>query len=93
MRNDYQLGTRIVRQTAMPFIEFPHIIRSELKPEDGKPTLVVLGKPWFYARCGFSSAKAARLKASYPVQNLLIARAGDDIPEETLIYPAAFDGL
>ena len=92
-RNDYHFGTRIARQTAMPFIEFPHIIRAELQPEDGKPTLVVLGKPSFYARCGFSQSRAARLTSPYPVEHLLIARAGDDVPEETLVYPAPFDGV
>jgi putative acetyltransferase len=91
--HDYHFGTRIVQQTAMPYIELPHIICAELQPEDGKPTLVVLGKPSFYAQCGFSSVRAARLKAPYPVDHLLIARHGDDVPEETLVYPAAFDGV
>lgn len=53
-------------------------------------TTVVLGKPSFYARCGFSQTRAANLTSPYPIQNTLIARPGEDIPAETLIYPAAF---
>jgi putative acetyltransferase len=93
MESDYRLGTRIVQQTASMFIEFGHRLREELQPTDRKPTLVVLGKPSFYARCGFSLERAARLTSPYPIANTLIARAGDDVPEETLVYPAAFDGV
>jgi putative acetyltransferase len=89
----YRFGTRIVRQTAELYIEFAHAMRPELKPKDGKPTLVVLGKPSFYARCGFSLERAARLTSPYPIANTLIARAGDDNPVETLVYPPAFDGV
>lgn len=53
-------------------------------------TTVVLGKPSFYARCGFSQSRAANLTSPYPIKNTLIARPGEDIPAETLIYPAAF---
>ena len=54
-------------------------------------TTVVLGKPSFYARCGFSSARAARLTSPYPIDHTLIARPGDDTPDESLLYPAAFN--
>jgi putative acetyltransferase len=91
--NDYRLGTRVVQEAAGMYIEHSHAIGAGPAPEDGTPTLVVLGKPSFYARCGFSSARAARLASRYPVEYLLIARAGNDIPEATLIYPAVFDGV
>jgi putative acetyltransferase len=85
MQPYYRFGTRIVRQTATDYIEHGHLFRPELKPKDGRATLVVLGKPSFYARCGFSLERAARLTSPYPVAHTLIARAGDDIPEETLV--------
>ena len=53
-------------------------------------TLVALGKPSFYTRCGFSHPRAARLTSPYGANHTLIARLGQDIPEERLIYPAAF---
>jgi putative acetyltransferase len=56
-------------------------------------TLVALGKPSFFTRCGFSQPRAARLIAPTPQQPRLIARPGDDTPEATLIYPASFQGL
>ena len=56
-------------------------------------TTVVLGKPSFYARCGFSQSRAARLTSPYPIKNTLIARPGDDTPQDALIYPAAFNGV
>lgn len=56
-------------------------------------TVVVLGDPGFYARCGFSAARAARLTSPYPINHTLISRPGDDLPEAALRYPAAFDGL
>lgn len=55
--------------------------------------VVVLGQPEFYARCGFSAARAARLASPYPITHTLLAGPGDDVPEETLIYPKAFGNL
>ena len=52
--------------------------------------LVVLGAPDFYRRCGFSSERAARLDAPYPVSHLLLAGPGEDVPKVTLTYPRAF---
>ena len=52
--------------------------------------LVVLGDPAFYRRCGFSSERAAKLRAPYPASHLLLAGPGDSVPEETLEYPRAF---
>lgn len=56
-------------------------------------TVVVLGAPAFYGRCGFSLARASRLTSPYPLDHSLLARAGDDSPVETLHYPAAFAGV
>ncbi|MBN8633416.1 MAG: N-acetyltransferase [Rhodobacterales bacterium] len=83
------LGTQIVRQIAEIFIERP--IRG-VTERGLVPCLVVLGAPAFYARCGFSLERAARLTSPYPVDHTLIARPGQDVPEETLVYPKAFDG-
>jgi putative acetyltransferase len=55
-------------------------------------TVVVLGEPAFYARAGFSVARAAGLVSPYGSSQTLIARPGDDMPEGELIYPAAFAG-
>lgn len=59
----------------------------------GPVTLVVLGKPSFYGRAGFSHRRSARLISPYPVAFTLILRPGEDLPNETLVYPAAFAGL
>ena len=56
-------------------------------------TVTVLGNPDFYSRCGFSQSRAARLTSPYPVAHTLIAGPGEDAPETTLIYPAAFAEL
>ena len=55
--------------------------------------VVVLGQPGFYARAGFSLARAAKLTSPYPVTNTLLAGPGADVPEQTLIYPKAFETL
>lgn len=56
-------------------------------------TVVVLGSPAFYTRCGFSLARAGRLTSPYPLDHTLLARAGDDSPAATLRYPDAFSAL
>jgi putative acetyltransferase len=91
LRHFYRFGTRLVRMLAEMFNG--SVVPNLFRQSDGSPTLVVLGKPSFYARCGFSSERAAQLVSDYPVDHLLIARAGNDSPEETLVYPAAFDGV
>ena len=55
--------------------------------------VVVLGQPGFYGRCGFSTERAARLKSPYPVTHMLLAGPGDDVPQQALTYPKAFDAL
>ncbi len=85
-RDRWRLGTRLVRALV-----------EGLAARRGQPgipeTLVVLGEPAFYERCGFSLARAARLVTSYPLSHMMIARPGDDVPGEELVYPAAFDGV
>jgi len=56
-------------------------------------TVVVLGRPAFYARAGFSHVRAGRLTSPYPIAETLVARPGEDVVEATLIYPAAFAGV
>lgn len=55
--------------------------------------VVVLGQPEFYGKCGFSSARAARLTSAYPVTHMLLAGPGEDVPQEALTYPKVFDQL
>ena len=83
----FHLGSRIVRETVETFASRP--VRN-VTERGLVPTLVVLGDPRFYARCGFSLERAARLVSPYPVDHTLIARPGDDVPEAKLVYPAAF---
>ncbi len=87
-----RLGTRIVQQMASLFIEHPGILRKGLGIAS-TPTLVVLRKPSFYARRGFLHPRAARLTGPYPVASTLIAHEGTDAPQETLVYPPAFEGV
>lgn len=56
-------------------------------------TVTVLGDPGFYGLCGFSQTRAARLSSPYPIAHTLIAGPGEEAPEASLIYPAAFAGL
>lgn len=86
--NPYHFGTRLVSMLVMAFTQ-----PAALSTGGASPTLVVLGKPSFYARCGFSLDRAARLDGPYPIDHTLIVRPGDDIPKETLVYPPAFDGV
>ncbi len=85
-RGHWQLGTRLVRGLV-----------EGLTAQRGRPgipdTLVVLGEPAFYERCGFSQARAARLGSPYPASHMMVARPGDDVPEATLAYPVAFAAL
>jgi putative acetyltransferase len=87
-KEDWQFGTRLVSALTMQFVEtWPRL------PNGYPTTLVVLGEPAFYERCGFSRARAARLTSPYPLSHMMIARRGDDVPEETLVYPSAFAGV
>ena len=53
--------------------------------------IVVLGSVPFYERAGFSAARARNLRSPFPVEHTLLAEAGHDAPEATLVYPRAFD--
>jgi len=97
-RHYYRFGSRLVRMVSEDFARgedwFLRILRqADLITGDEPPTLVVLGKPSFYARAGFSQERAARLTSPYPIDHTLIARPGADVPKARLIYPRAFDGL
>ncbi|SFD88842.1 GNAT family N-acetyltransferase [Roseivivax sediminis] len=52
-------------------------------------TVVVLGDPAFYERCGFSVARAQGLTSPYPLEHTAIARPGEDVPRATLTYAKA----
>ena len=55
--------------------------------------VVVIGKPSFYARAGFSQVRAAGLKLPYPLEYTGYFGPGDDVPAAEVIYPAAFEGV
>lgn len=97
-RGSFRFGSRLVREYAESFAHgrdwhTEALVRAGLLHGDEPPTLVVVGKPSFYARVGFSLERAARLTSPYPIKNTLIARPGDDVPELELVYPAAFAGV
>ena len=52
--------------------------------------VVVLGKPGFYGKAGFSQDAARNLTSPYPVDHTLLAGVGEAAPTVTLRYPAAF---
>lgn len=79
----WQIGTEMMRAL---------VDRVENRAEGLPETVVVLGEPAFYGRTGFSLERASRLRSPYPIAHTLIARAGTDSPDETLVYPAAFGG-
>lgn len=53
-------------------------------------SVVVLGKPSFYGRCGFRLDRAAGLLSPYPIDHTLLSAPGEDFLTETLVYPASF---
>ncbi|MDC0658156.1 N-acetyltransferase [Leisingera sp. SS27] len=86
-RRPWRFGTRMLRELAQCY-EMPAEAFEGQLPE----TIVVLGKPSFYGRYGFSLERAQKLKSPYPLEYTLILRRGDDVPEAELIYPRAFSG-
>lgn len=91
LEKSYAVGTRLAQEIATTAQVSP-----ALRAADGSPvpvTVVVLGRPIFYERAGFSRARAQQLLSPYPLANTLIARPGDDVPTERLIYPPAFNTL
>ena len=86
----YAFGTRLVDEIALVTK-----VDESLRPRehDFPKTVVAIGKARFFERAGFSLTRARRLISPYPASDTLIARPGDDIPNETLEFPAAFQAL
>ena len=55
--------------------------------------VVVLGQVEFYEKAGFSHARAQGLTSSYPLEHMMIAGPGADVPKVALKYPKAFAKL
>ncbi len=55
--------------------------------------IVVIGKPSFYARAGFSLSRAAGLRSPYPLSVTGFFGPGSDVPTADVVYPGAFDGV
>ncbi|KIC35538.1 GNAT family N-acetyltransferase [Leisingera sp. ANG-M7] len=87
-RPSFRFGSLMLQQLEAMF-EFP----LERLPAGVPRTIVVLGKPSFYGRYGFSLERARKLKSPYPLEYTLILRRGDDVPEAELVYPRAFSSL
>lgn len=84
-RGPWRFGARML-QELQALIEVP----PERLPASAPNTIVVLGKPSFYSRYGFSLERAQKLNSPYPLKYTLILRHGGDVPEAELIYPRAF---
>ena len=56
-------------------------------------SVMVVGKPSFYERCGLSVAGAAGLRSPYPAYVTAFAGPGDDLPVAQVVYPDAFARL
>lgn len=85
-RHPWRVGSRMMRELGA-LIESPHGLENLPK------CIVVLGKPSFYERAGFSRVGARNLISPYPIRNTMILGLGDEAPREKLIYPKAFDGI
>lgn len=89
-RHAYAFGTRLVREL-VSYVGAPDHLHAE--GPSPPTTIVVVGRPDFYTRAGFSFSRARSLVTPYPLAQTLIARPGTDVPAETLVYPPAFAGL
>ncbi|MEM7189844.1 MAG: N-acetyltransferase [Pseudomonadota bacterium] len=78
----HNIGTRLVGEIA-----------ASAGTSDELRTIVVLGDTGFYSRAGFSHERVQRLSSPYGTEHTLIARPGEDVPEEELIYAKAFEAL
>jgi putative acetyltransferase len=87
-RRPWRFGSRMLRELA----GLINGVTGDLQPRLPE-VIVVLGKPSFYGRCGFSLARAQKLQSPYPLSHTLILKRGVDVPEERLIYPLAFSKL
>lgn len=54
--------------------------------------VVVLGPQEFYTKVGFSGDAATKLRSPYPAEHLAVAGV-TGVPDQELIYPAAFSGV
>jgi putative acetyltransferase len=86
-RRSWRFGTRMLQHLQLMY-EIPSKDLETRLPK----AVVVLGNPSFYGRWGFSLDRAQKLRSPYPIEYTLILRRGEDVPEETLIYPRAFSG-
>lgn len=82
-RAPWRIGGRMMREVAAVIGVGPD------RPE----CVVVLGRPSFYERFGFSKDRACNLSSPYPIESTMILGGGEDAPNEALIYPKAFDGI
>ncbi|WP_323784414.1 N-acetyltransferase [Leisingera sp.] len=87
-RGPWRFGARMLQHLQSCYDAAPAGVQEPLPG-----TIVVLGKPSFYGRHGFSLARAQKLSSPYPLEYTLILRRGDDTPEAELIYPRAFSAL
>ena len=94
-RNSWHFGSWLMQMIAEAWAMGvgKRLLNGQWQEGDEPATLVVLGKPSFYARAGFSLARAALLRSPYAIDHTLILRPGADVPEAELVYPAAFSGL
>lgn len=95
VRPEWQRGALAIEGTGAPWRIGTEMIRTlalavQAGADDMPGTVVVLGEPDFYGPAGFSLHRAQNLRSPYPIAHTLIARPGDDAPEATLVYPAAF---
>jgi len=84
----FRFGSRLLSQLALA-----HESGLLAKGFGQDASIVVLGKPSFYQRAGFSLDRARNLSSPYPLEYTLILRHGDDAPSDTLVYPEAFEAL
>lgn len=87
-RGSWRFGSRMLQELSALY-EIP----AQRMPDQMPEAIVVLGDPAFYGRWGFSLEQAQNLNSPYPLSHTLILKRGVDLPEEKLVYPAAFSAL
>ena len=89
-KRHYAFGARLVEEIALVAK-----VDENLRPRGRNfpKTVVAIGKARFFERAGFSLTRAQGLTSPYTDMDTLIARPGDDVPRETLEFPAAFQAL
>ncbi|MEP2718076.1 N-acetyltransferase [Pseudophaeobacter sp.] len=91
-RRPWRFGSRMLQQLAGLYEMTLDGLLDEM-PNQLPEAIVVLGEPSFYGRHGFDLARAQKLRSPYPLSHTLILKRGEDVPEQSLIYPAAFAEL